>query len=265
MRREEELSFVSEDPKSYLSTQAKSLEKMLKDIELTEEEKERIVSDNSKKIVVDNGLSFLGPVGGVVSAILNWNDGINQEMAEAKKLVLLQQYFDKTNSLESSLGDLKDFLISPQGNTLFNKILRLLDDSPPDRELSDHLSTVLKNLVDNGDFEKLFEKHRYALSQIERLTPQALTIISDYRTWPPIKLGASMQFGPKVTSDFYSEFSQAYCREKGISDDVIFNRIQHSVIELQRLGLMEAFNTEQRETRCKLTFIGEDLLTYITF
>lgn len=264
MNRQEELMYVSKHPENYLNVQVRTLDQRLESVKLTEEEARQISTSNTKKVIKDKGISFLGPVGQVVSAVLEWNENINNDMTEAKKANLLCQYFDKTDTLNNSLDELRSLLLSPQGNTLFNKILRLLEDSPPDRELTDHLATVLKNVVKKGNFESLFEKHRYALGQIEKLTPQALTIISNYKEWPLIHLNTSVSFGAKVTSDFYTEFTQAYSEKKGIHNQDIIARIQHSVIEIQRLGLMEAFKVETKnKTKCRLTDIGEDLLTYI--
>jgi predicted transcriptional regulator len=125
------------------------------------------------------------------------------------------------------------------------------------------LSTVLTNIIESGSFEELFEQHRYALSQIERLTPQGLTIIKDYQEWPSIRLGVVVSQGPKVSSDFHEEFTRAYCQIRNVTDTNKYKRVQHSVIELQRQGLMEAYKSENSQIKCTLTDIGRDLLVYL--
>lgn len=264
MKRNEELVFIATNTSEYLEVSGKSLEKKIEEIQLTEQTEIDIVASRTKKTVVDKGLSLLGPIGDVISTVLNWNEEVNQDISEAKKLVLISKYFEKVDSQGKALSQLQKLLLNPQGNTLFNKILRILDESPPDEELAEYLSSTLLHIIETDMFEQLFEQHKYALAHIEKLTPQALAIIADYQNWPTIKLGSSINFGPKVTSDWYSEFTQAYCSKKRINDQQKYKRVQHSVIELQRQGLMEAFNVENNLTRCKLTHVGEDLILYVS-
>jgi hypothetical protein len=263
MDKDKMIQYIASNPKDYLEVQEKSLEQRIEQINISSTEEKEIMTQQGVKLIRDKALSFLGPAGELVTSMLDWNDNVNEEMTQAKKAILLNQYFNKTDHIETSLEDLKKFIVDPKGNTLFNKILRLLDESPPDEELTEHLSTVLKKIIEGGNFEKLFDKHKYALGQIEKLTPQALSIIADYKTWPLFKLGTAISFGPKVTSDFYNEFTVAYASQKKITDTQTLERIKHSIVELQRQGLLEAFSTERGLNRCQLTVIGEDLLVYI--
>ncbi|MCL1695157.1 hypothetical protein [Lysinibacillus sp. BPa_S21] len=244
MKRNEELVFISTNTSDYLEVKGKSLEKKIEEIQLTEQTEKDIVASRTKKTVIDKGLSLFGPLGDVISTVLNWNEEVNQDISEAKKMILISKYIDKVESQENAINKLQKFLVNPQGNTLFNKILRILDESPPDEELAEYLSSTLKYIIEKERFEELFEQHKYALAYIEKLTPQALAIIADYQNWPTIKLGSSIHFGPKITSDWYSEFTQAYCSKKRINNQEKYKRVQHSVIELQRQGIMEAFNGE---------------------
>ncbi|MED4726979.1 hypothetical protein P9597_02290 [Aneurinibacillus migulanus] len=260
----DKLIYIAKNTSNYLETSSKTLDSRLEKVKITEEEKEDIVAEKTIKTVLDKGLSLFGPVGDAISTILNWNSEVNQDISEAKKMILLEQYFNKADEYEVALISLKDFLINPQGNTLFNKILRIIDDSPPDEELMQHLSSALKTIINSKNFEELFNQHKYALAQIERLTPQALTIISDYKKWPPIKLNAVTAFGPKVTSDWYSEFTNVYCQLKGISDEHKYKRIMHSVRELQNQSFIEAYNGPNDMAYCQLTHVGKDLIPYIS-
>lgn len=263
MDKKSELIFIAENTDKYLETIGTTLDERIEKIKLSDQQQADILKEQSLKVVLDKGLSLFGVVGDVISTMVTWNDDVNKNLNDAKKFILLEQYFNKVDEQGEAVEILSEFLKNPQGNTLFNKILRIVDDSPPDPELTGHLSTVLKKIVESGHFEELFEQHRYALGQIERLTPQAITIISDYKQWPPIQLNTSVSFGAKITSDFYTEFTLAYSQLKGIVDTHKLKRIQHSVIEIQRLGLMEAFNADKNQTLCKLTDVGEDLLLYI--
>ncbi|WP_210608029.1 hypothetical protein [Priestia flexa] len=263
MDKKDELVYIAENTGDYLQVAGKTLDTRLEEIKLSNKEEKEIIKEKTLRTVRDKGLSLLGSVGDVISTVLNWNEEVNENITEAKKTVLLSQYFDKLDDQEEAITKLQGFLTNAQGNTIFNKILRLVDDSPPDEELMNHLSSTLKNIVEKGCFEELFEQHRYALGQMERLTPQALTILSDCHSWPLIKLGSYQSMGPKVSSDWYVEFTLAYCESKNIKDPMKRERIQHSIIELQRQGLVEAYLNSDGLAKSTLTRIGNDLVPYL--
>lgn len=248
-------------PDHYFNAQGMSLDARLENVKLSDEAKEEISSQHTKKFIRDKTLGLF-KIGEIVSEIINWNEAVDEDLKEAKKEYLLAQYFEQNDQNEEALFQLKRFLISPQGNTLFNKILRILDDSPPDMELSDHLSSSLQHIVSNG-FSQLFEQHKYALAQIEKLTPQALTILADNRSWPLIKLGSYSASGTKVSSDWLVEFTQAYCQSKNIHDSGIITRVRHSINELISTRLIEAHLAGEKSARCTITQVGETLLPYI--
>lgn len=248
-------------PEHYFGAQAKSLDARLENVKLSTEEEGEIQSQHTKKFIRDKALGLF-KIGEIVSEIINWNESVDEDLKEAKKEYLLAQYFDKNDKNEKALFELKEFLSSPQGNTLFNKILRILDDSPPDMELANHLSSALQHVVSNR-FHQLFEQHKYALSQLEKLTPQALTILSDHHNWPLIKLGSYSANGTKVSSDWLLEFTDAYCQAKHVSDSGIITRVRHSINELISTRLIEAHLTGQSGARCIVTPVGESMLPYI--
>ncbi|WP_226530355.1 hypothetical protein [Metabacillus niabensis] len=67
---------------------------------------------------------------------------MNQNISEVKKMILLEQYFNQTDEQSIAIQQLQSFITNPQGNTLFNKILRIVGESPPDPELTKHLSSA---------------------------------------------------------------------------------------------------------------------------
>ena len=129
-------------------------------------------------------------------------------------------------------------------------------------ELADHLSSALQHVVLNG-FHRLFDQHKYALSQIEKCTPQALTILSDRSSWPLIKFGAYSANGTKVRPDWLIEFTDAYCQAKGVFDIGIKTRVRHSINKLISTRLIEAHLTGQNGARCTVTQVGESIQPYI--
>jgi len=158
---------------------------------------------------------------------------------------------------------LKQLLTSPQGNTIFNKILRILDNTPPDIELTNNLAKVLKHIAES-DFVNLFEDHKYALNQIEMLTPQALTMLSDHKNWKPWELKAYAAQGPRITSVWLPNFLGTYCAAKGITDDKTKAKISHSMEDLIKNRYIEAMVTTQKGIGAIfLTDIGKLVIRYI--
>ncbi len=248
-------------PEHYFNAQSKTLDARISEVKLSDTEEKEITKQHTKKFVRDKVLGMF-KVGEVVSEIINWNESVDGDLKEAKKEYLLAQYFSKNDQNEEALSQIKAFLSDAQGNTLFNKILRILDDTPPDIELADHLTKALQHMVDNN-FHKLFDQHKYALSQIEQLTPQALTILSDNKSWPLIKLGSYTAMGTKISSDWLVEFTEAYCSKKGIYDTGVINRVKHSINELISTRLIEANSVAENCAKCNITQVGALLLPYI--
>lgn len=253
---------IIKSPEHYFNAQSKSLESRLDEVKISKEEENEISKSNLKKFIRDKTLGIF-KVGEIISEIINWNEKVDEDIKEAKKQYLLSQYFDRNDRNEIALNSIKEFLSNAQGNTLFNKILRILDDTPPDRELSNHLANAL-NYIASSDFKGLFEEHKYALSQIEKLTPQSLTILSDSNSWPIIKLGNYTASGSRVTSDWLVEFTNAYALSKQIDNHQITKRISHSINELISMRLIEAHLTQEGGARCNITDVGKILLPYIS-
>lgn len=249
-------------PEIYFDTQKKGLDQRLEKVKLTKEEEDAIIASKTTKTIRDKVLGLF-KVGEVINTILNWNEEIDGDIKEAKKEYLLASYFDKTDQTEDAIGKIKQFLTNPQGNTLFNKILSILDNTPPDIELTDHLATVLQHIV-NSDFASLFEDHKFALNQIEMLTPQALTILSDYKRWPAWQLTSYSSNGPRLTSHWLPDFVNVYSASKGITDPSMKAKISHSMNDLIKNRYAEGMLTTQKLVAAAfLTDIGKLVVKYV--
>jgi hypothetical protein len=143
-------------------------------------------------------------------------------------------------------------------------MLRILDDSPPDGDLLEQLSSTLKSIIDSGEFSKLFDIHKFSLSQNEKLTPQSLSILSDYKNWPNFSKFEAFQEGNKVKEAFYNELANRYCEIRGINDQAIINRVSHSIFELKRAGLIDAVRVRGDKVKPFLTVPGEEIIQYLT-
>lgn len=238
MNQNESRELVAQ-PDRYLARQGQSLDERIEGVRLQPGAAEAIGKQAIRRIIRDRVLGLF-KVGEIIKEFLDWNEKVDDEIREAKKNALLAEYFNQAEDNADSISALKVFLTNPQGNTLFNKILRILDDSPPDEDLICQLSSTLKHIIDT-DFASLFEEHKYALTQIERISAPALAILADHRAWPQINLQSYQTSGPRVTSDYLSEFHAAYVNHKGIFDPGMRSRVRHSLDELINIRAVEVF------------------------
>ncbi|MBI3501316.1 MAG: hypothetical protein HY063_05925 [Bacteroidetes bacterium] len=217
-------------PDIYYASIKKALEERIEEIKLPPDEEGKIVADITQKTIRDKVLGLF-KIGEIINTVLNWNEKVDSDIKDAKKEILLSVYFDKADKAEESISRIIEFISTPQGNTLFNKLLRILDNTPPDMELMNHLAEALKNIV-NTDFCSLFEDHKFALNQIEMLTPQALSILADNKNWPEWKLTGYSSTGDRITSHWLPDFVKMYCAKRNIIDSSIIVKITHSTNEL---------------------------------
>jgi hypothetical protein len=249
------------NPENFLTEHGRTLEKRLTEVRLPPGTEEIITSGQTKKLVRDKVLGLF-KVGQVITAVLNWNEEVDGKIRDLKRDHLLEQYIQKSEENEQSITSLKDFLSSPAGNTLFNKIIRILDESPPDVDLIGHLSSALKHII-SSDFEGLFSDHRYALAQIEQISPQALAILADVRSWPKFQLISYQSSGRKVVSDWLPEFADAYGGSKNLQERATQSRLRYSLNELSSRRIIEANLLNERLVACEVTDIGRLLLPYL--
>lgn len=250
-----------QSPDQYLANQVKTLDERLASVKLPEGTEEVVAAGATKRLIRDKVLGLF-KVGDLISTFLTWNESIDRDIREAKQNHLLALYFHINENNANSIGELKRFLSSGQGNTLFNKIIRILDDSPPDEQLIKHLSAALKHIVDSN-FHDLFEEHKYALSQIEQISPQALAILADNKSWPEINLTSYQASGTRLQSDWLQEFNAAYTHSKGITDSSMQSRVRYSISELTTRRVIEAHLVREQVARCTVTDIGLLLIPYL--
>lgn len=248
-------------PEAYLAAKGADLDTRIANIRLPEGTEEAIARGKARKLVRDQVLGLFR-VGSVIKEFLNWNENVDKDIREAKKNVLLSNYFAYTEETGRAVLNLKSLVSSAYGSTLFNKIVQISDNSPPDEELIAHLSAAL-TYISQSDFEALFETHRYALSQIEHLTAQALAILSDHRTWPSMQLSGYTATGAIVSSDWLSSFAVAYSQSKGIVDSAMQSRVSYSISELITRRLIEAQIRRENFAACVVTLIGKNLIPYL--
>lgn len=252
-------------PEFYFYTQNKSLEQRLEDIKLNDEKVDAIIYSKTINTIRDKALGLFR-LGDIVKTIINWNEEVDEDIKRAKKEFLLARYFDKQDQIENEIIQLKKMLVDPVGNTLFNKILRILDNSTPDIEQIEHLTKSLQYIV-STDFNSMFEDHKYALSQIEMLTPQSLTLLSDYKNWPSWEMQSFSSNGGIITSSWLPQFVGLYTKSKNINNISLSKKISHSMNDLIKNRYIEAKHMtnslNDNFAKIELSEIGHMVVKYV--
>lgn len=256
-------------PDIYFYTQKKCLEQRLNKIDLPKKEKKGIAKSKTISTLINKGLSTC-IVGEVVNTVLTWNEEVDKELKEAKKEFLLSSYMNKTDDIEKTITKLTDFLTNVKGNTLFNKLLEILNNTPPDIELTTNLSTILNNFV-YSDFNTLFEEQKYVLNLIEHLTPQALSLMTHYKDWKKWQLSQYTQVNGKLMSSWVSDFVSNYLKSKNINSKEMALKVSHSMEDLikhrcvtEKLYQRQKFDPSKPiDVEIHLTEIGQMIYKYI--
>ncbi|MGV3011852.1 hypothetical protein [Streptococcus thoraltensis] len=166
-----------------------TLEERLKAIELKENQIAMIQKETRWQQLIDGGSALASLATGGVSDIflplLDINKEIEQGIRETKQSILLELYLNKFDDMASSFEELKEMIGDTYGNHLFNRLLWLLDSFPPEDIYISLISNILARLVDEGNYKKLFGKHQLHLRMIERMSPQALYLLSHYEELVP--------------------------------------------------------------------------------
>lgn len=251
-----------------------SLEEKLKNTVVPKE----IVDKISKKEIgkTARGIIFDFLSAGIFEKILSAAENIEEATQEYKKGLLMEAFMKQSNTNEKDIKMLEAFVVSPEGNILFNKVIRIVNSNPENIYYIEMLAKVLRNLT-SSDFVKMFSKSMYALNQIEGLTPQALIVLMDYSNWPIFTLRKYQSRDGIVTSDWVKEFLPYYMSNMGVKDDAKSRRIAHALRELHRNGFVQSrlsgqgdakdvtgtLNTSSNSVVCEATELGKEIIDYI--
>lgn len=253
--------FIIKQQENYHQVRAKTLTERIGNIEMNKSEENSIRDSHAIKVLKDKLLGSFKVVE-LVNVLLDWNKEVNEELANAKKEYLLETYLNKVDKNEQCISQLRDFLSKPHGYSLFNKIIQILDDNPPDQELINTLANCLKYIINNDNFEVLFDIHKYALSQIEHLTTQSISILLDYKSYPIFNLGTYASQGEYIQTEWVECFARKYAQMKNVTNESYIARINHSINSLKSQGYLIAIDSTEGQ-RCILTQVGRDLLEYV--
>ena len=212
---------------------------------------------------------------GALENVLDTAERIEGATQEYKKGMLMEEYGRQVKINQDEVAKLKKFVTSPEGNIVFNKIIRILNNNPPIPYYAKLLATALRKII-NSDFSNLFTKHVYVLNQIEKLTPQALIILVDCKNWPEYSIGAYASERGVITSEWIKSFLSSYAPVKKVADDSMIRRMGHALQELLRANLIVSRHAHATDSKglgslhdstnpakCEPTELGMEILEYV--
>lgn len=219
----------------------------LEEIELSKEEKALLLTKTGASAAIE----MVPYVGGFIALTNKFSDALDKKKLE-KLLIILR---GKVGDQEKFSVAINKLINSGFGLTLFQKIIQILRKDN-NEDFIDLLSNVVKNICEE-DFEKMFDELNYTLSQVEKLTAQALLLLSKYETWRGVELERATGMGSGIVCpDWDSQLTIYFAKNAGISGESKFGRINHAFHELDSNGMIHT----TRETKSvEITNIGRDV------
>lgn len=187
-------------------------------------------------------------------------DTINQEVREEKLKILLSQFGNRFENIESALDQLRQLFQHREGLILFSKIIHILDNEVINDEWADVLADVLKTVSDS-DVKEQFAKHSYILAQIDKLSPHALLLLHKYDSWSKVKFtGSTTMSGQTIVGDWDSQITNLFCSNTNTQDVEAKERIRHAFKDLEGRGIFKITESEG----VSLTQVGQEIYNYIS-
>ncbi len=194
----------------------------------------------------------------ILREILGAVDNINSEVREEKLKILLEQFASKFDSLEQALAQLHRIFRERAGLIVFQKIVQILDNGETDEEWIGMLATTLERMT-GDDIQTSFEEKTYLLSQIARLSPQALIVLGKYDLWGVVRItGTTTTSGRTVAGDWDQQAARHFARVVAVTNANTTVRMAHAFQELESTGMIRL-----EGERIDRTAIGNDLYGHI--
>lgn len=224
----------------------------LQDIELSNEKQDELLLET-----FGESLAERVPI---LREIIGYTHKYKEKVDSARLAIFLNKVEDKLGSHDAFLGAMARMLTSNAGLTIFQKTTRILNNDNFDEDFIDLLAVTFKN-VTAKDFESMFEELNYALSQIEKLSAQALLVLSVYEVWQKTKLqGGTTMSEQTIVGNWEGQMANSYANSIGMTDDRMKKRLAHAFCELENNGIV--FLTPEK--RVGLTPIGQEVYDLIT-
>ena len=110
----------------------------------------------------------------------------------------------------------------------------------------------------------MFQDHKFFLGTIEKLSPQAISFIIDYRNWPEFTFQfTGMSIGNEIPDQFQRPFIEAYFSSKRITNSLVMQRGLYIINELQQQDFIKCLEQNNSSYRVYLTDLGIELYEYL--
>lgn len=228
----------------------------------------RHISDPLEEVGLDSqqiaGVLGKATTGSIVSSIpgfnkvFEWIERVDQASREEKLKTLLVEYKERFESFEDAISRLKLLTATRGGQTLFRKVIQIVDKGDEDQEWIRLLAIVLRR-VSEAEFEKYFDAQMFVLSQIDRLSPQALILLSEYDVWRQANIQNTTTTSGQTMGDWVPQVTMFMRQKKSVDNLEVGARINHSFRELESTGMVDL-----KGHQLKLTAIGLEIHQAIT-
>lgn len=194
----------------------------------------------------------------IINKIFEWMERIDQVSREEKLKTLLVEYTGCFNSIGDAISKLKLLTATRGGQTLFRKVIQIVDKGAEDKEWIGLLAVALRKLSET-EFEKYFDAQMFVMSQIDRLSPQALILLSKYDIWRQKNIQGTSTTSGKTMGDWIPQATMFMRLKLGVDNLEVGARINHSFRELESAGMVDL-----KGHQLKLSAIGLEIHRLIT-
>lgn len=193
-----------------------------------------------------------------LNKVFEWMERVDQASREEKLKTLLTEYAGRFGSVDDAISKLKLLVATRGGQTIFRKIIQIVDKGAEDKEWICLLAIALQK-VSEAEFDKYFDAQMFVLSQIDRLSPQALVLISKYDIWKQANIQNTTTTSGQTTGDWIPQVAMFTSKKLGVDYLEVGARINHSFRELESTGMVDL-----KGHQLELTAIGLEMHRIIT-
>lgn len=207
--------------------------------------------------VFEAGISYLTDALSVVVPPVGFIKHLREKRQEKKEAEIWKNLKNQLSRNTEDIANISTLLKNPKGFTLFNKVVFMVHSIElEDEDFSQYTELLAKILINisTKEFETLFSDVSYLISCVERLSPQALLLLSDSDNWPKGSVGGTTTSDVTLSGNWLELTTNEYLRSKNL-DKKYSSKISHTFSELEAGGYMKVGS----DKRIKKTKLGEEL------
>jgi hypothetical protein len=223
------------------------------DVKLSDREVKDALLAATAGTAISAGLGVVG-----LGKIIEWKERLDQALRDQQLNKTLQQFVQRFSSVDDAVARLQILTGTREGQILFRKVIQILEGGESDPDWTALLANILKNVSDEKIVAQ-FRQYEFLLSQIDKLSPQSLVVLSKYQLWNMATIsGTSTTSKHTVAGDWDSQISNFLARQIGTTDSSVILRIGHTFKELESAGMVFLSGSQ-----VKLTIMGAEIYRVI--